>query len=229
VLIRTPEPPPAPKTADRNLRNEIVEGLRWVFGSPLLRSMQMSSMSFIGANAVWTSVYVLVLSRELGLSAVAIGLVFAAGGPGALVGSLAAGRLAERLGPGRPVLASYWLSGLATLAVPLAAALPDVAVPLLMASSFVSSAVIAAGSVAELSVRQAVTPDRLQGRTNTTMRSLNWGMVTVGSTVGGLLGERIGLDATLLVGALLATASSLPVTLSPVRRLRTLPPAPALG
>jgi predicted MFS family arabinose efflux permease len=155
--------------------------------------------------------------------------VVAAGGPGALAGSLLAGRLAERLGPGRPMLASYWLGGAATLAVPLAAAVPDLAVPLLVVSTVLSNAVIIAGSVAELSVRQAVTPDRLQGRTNTTMRSLNWGMVTIGSTVGGLLGERIGLDATLLVGALLATASSLPVTLSPVGRLRTLPSTPALG
>jgi MFS family permease len=228
LLIRRAEPL-RPGGGQRRLVGEIGEGLRWVFGSPLLRAMQISSMSFICANAVWSSVYVLVLTRQLGLAPTTIGLIFGAGGPGALVGSLLAGRLAERLGPGRPILASYCLGGATTLAIPLAVAAPSVAVPLLIVSTFLFGLVVTAGSVPELSLRQAVTPDRLQGRTNTTMRSLNWGMVTVGSTLGGLLGERLGLEPTLLAGALLSVASALPIGLSPIARLRTLPTAPALG
>ena len=223
LSIGTAEAAPGRRPEGTRLVGEIGEGLSWVFGNPLLRAIQLSSMSFIAANAVWTSVYVLVLNRQLGLSPAAIGLVFAAGGPGALLGSLLAGRIAERLGPGRPILASYWLGGAATLLVPLAATMPNLAVPLLVVSGFLFGVVVFAGSVAELSVRQSVTPDRLQGRTNTTMRSLNWGMATVGSTVGGLLGGQIGLNATLLVGTLLTVASAAPVALSPVGRLRALP------
>jgi predicted MFS family arabinose efflux permease len=223
--IRAPEPPPPPRPQRAGLLSEVAEGVRWVFGSPLLRPIQLSSMSFIGANSVWTAVYVLFLSRQLGLTPATIGLIFAAAGPGALLGASLAGRAAARLGPGRPILVTYWLAGVSALAVPLAAAVPAAAVPLLVVGTFAANLCVTVGSVAELSLRQAVTPARLQGRMNTTMRSLNWGMVTVGSLLGGALGDRLGLPPTLLLGTLLALAAALPVTLSPVGRLRALPAA----
>jgi Major Facilitator Superfamily len=70
--IRAPEPPPAPRPRRAGLWPEVGEGVRWVFGSPLLRPIQLSSMGFIGANSVWTAVYVLFLSRQLGLTPVTL-------------------------------------------------------------------------------------------------------------------------------------------------------------
>ena len=72
---------------------EIGEGLRWVFGNPYLRPIQAASMSFICANSVWGAVYILFLTRELRIEPALIGLIFAAGGPGALLGSAVAGPL----------------------------------------------------------------------------------------------------------------------------------------
>jgi predicted MFS family arabinose efflux permease len=230
LAIRRPEPPPAPRPAGAGplagLLPDVAEGVRWVFGSRLLRPIQLSSMAFIGANSVWTAVYVLFLARELGLAPATIGLVFAAGGPGALLGAALAGRIAGRLGPGPVIAGTYWLAGAAALAVPLAAVAPVPAVPVLAVWTFAANLLITVGSVAELSLRQAATPARLQGRMNTTMRSLNWGTVTVGSLLGGALGDRLGVPATLLLGTLLALAAALPVALSPVGRVRELPPTP---
>ena len=71
-----------------------------------------------------------------------------------------------------------------------------------------------------MSVRQALTPDRLLGRVNGTMRICTWGMRPLGALLGGALGQAIGLRPTLLLGAcgLLLVAVSL--CLSPLRALR---------
>jgi predicted MFS family arabinose efflux permease len=107
--------------------------------------------------------------------------------------------------------------------VPLSAWQPAAAVPLLMSSSFVAGLAITLGSIGELSLRQGMTRQRLQGRMNATMRSLNWSMASVGALVGGVLGDSLGLAATLLVGALGSLLSALWLIFSPVRNLRSVP------
>ena len=109
--------------------------------------------------------------------------------------------------------------------VPVAAWNPPVAVPILMVGSFFSGLMITLGSIGELSLRQGITPQHLQGRMNATMRSLNWSTVTFGALIGGTLGDSIGLAPTLLVGATAALLSSLWVILSPVRNVRGMPSA----
>ena len=59
---------------------------------------------------------------------------------------------------------------------------------------------IGLGSPHELAYRQAVTPDRLQGRMNATIRSLNWGMIAVAAPLGGLLADAWGYRPALWVG-----------------------------
>jgi predicted MFS family arabinose efflux permease len=53
----------------------------------------------------------------------------------------------------------------------------------------------------EMSYRQAVTPDRLQGRTNATMRSLNRAAVVIGAPLGGLFADAVGMQAALALAA----------------------------
>jgi predicted MFS family arabinose efflux permease len=76
-----------------------------------------------------------------------------------------------------------------------------------------------------LSVCQAVTPDRLQGRVNASLRVFTAGTVPLGAFLGGVLGEAIGLRALGVVAAVGVVLAALWVALSPVRSLRTLPEA----
>jgi len=78
-------------------------------------------------------------------------------------------------------------------------------------------------NIGQISVRQAITPHRLQGRVNASMRFLAGGTVPFGALVGGLLGTVIGLRATLLVGAMGVCLSTLPIFFSPVRHLQNQP------
>ena len=75
-----------------------------------------------------------------------------------------------------------------------------------------------------LSLRQAITPDRLLGRMTATMRFLTVAAAPLGSLAGGALATVIGLRPTLLtigvLGLLLVAGA---VAWSPVRRHRTLP------
>jgi hypothetical protein len=76
---------------------------------------------------------------------------------------------------------------------------------------------------ARLSLRQAVTPARMQGRMNATMRWFVWGTIPIGGVLGGVLGSVLGVRAALLVGIVGETLAVLPVLFSPVRRIRAMP------
>ncbi len=79
-------------------------------------------------------------------------------------------------------------------------------------------------NINQVSLRQTITPDRLQGRMNATMRFLVWGTLPIGSLLGGWLGEAIGLRPTLFLGAAGMLGASGWVAFSPVRHLREQPP-----
>ena len=53
----------------------------------------------------------------------------------------------------------------------------------------------------EMSFRQLVTPDGLQARTNTTLRSLNRAVMVVAAPLAGILADAWGIRPTLLVAA----------------------------
>ena len=80
-------------------------------------------------------------------------------------------------------------------------------------------------NVSQISFRQAITPERLLGRMNATMRFLVWGTMPLGSLLGGALGERYGVRAALWMGIAGLLLSLLPLLLSPLVRMRDLPDA----
>jgi len=69
---------------------------------------------------------------------------------------------------------------------------------------------------------QTITPDRMLGRAIATNRFVVWGVIPIGSFVGGVLGSRLGLRPTLWIAAGGTLLAFIPPLLSPVRRLRDL-------
>ena len=78
-------------------------------------------------------------------------------------------------------------------------------------------------NVNQVSLRQAITPPRLQGRMNASMRWFVWGTIPIGALIGGALGTLIGVRETLVIAAIGESFAFLPVLLSPVRRIREMP------
>jgi MFS family permease len=219
--IRSREERPV-RAAGARLGREIVEGVRYVLGHRLLRPLAMCTGLANLFISMTMTMSVVVLARELRLGAGTIGVFFSAAAIGSLAGALLAGGVASRLGPGRTI----WISTAVT--APFGLLMPLVQRGWFLWLVAAANAIFWAGTVVynvtQVSVRQAVTPGRLLGRMNGTMRFFVWGTLPVGAFVGGLLGEYLGVRSALWVGALGVMLAFLPVFFSPLRAMRQ-PPA----
>jgi hypothetical protein len=74
-------------------------------------------------------------------------------------------------------------------------------------------------NVAQVSYRQAVTPPRLRGRMNASMRFLMWGAMPFGGLLGGFLARAEGVWVTLWVCAVGMMISAVPMMVNSVRKL----------
>jgi MFS family permease len=222
AAIRRREHAPArPEGSSPSLRHEVAEGLRYVLGHRLLRPILCSTALFNAAFAVFGAVWLLYATRVLDLSPGAIGAIMAAGTLSIPVAAVTAAPLGRRLGPGRLIAGATIVDAAGAFFVP--AAPTSSAVPFLVCGFLLVSYGGVVYNVTQLSLRQTITPDRLLGRMNATIRFVVYGVMPLGSLTGGALGSLIGLRPALWVAALGALAAMLPVLLSPVRGLAEMP------
>jgi MFS family permease len=221
--VRVTEPPPARATR-AGVWTEIRAGLHVVRVQPLLHALIAASATTVFFGRMFNAVYVLYMTRDLGLGPFGVGMVLATGGLGSLAGAMVARPLTRRFGPGPMLVISQLAFGLTGLLVPLAVLVPGIALAMVVGSEFGQWMAVIVYYVNNVSVRQAVTPDRLQGRVNATMRFFAGGLMPIGALVGGALGSVIGLPWTLVVAELGTLLGFVWLLLSPIRRLRELPP-----
>jgi MFS family permease len=207
-----------------NIWREIREGLGVIFGNRLLWSIAGCTGTGNLFGSVWNAIFLLYLTRDLNMPPAILGIIFAAGAPGALLGALFASRVAKRVGLGRTIVGSALL--IQVMAVPvLFSGNLAVVVALLIISGLGRGFGNVVYNVNQVSLRQAITPNRLLGRMNASMRFLVWGTIPIGSLIGGALGEAIGLRPTILVGVVGGFLSVAWVFFSPVRMLVEQPAA----
>jgi len=200
---------------------QVREGLAWVLGNRTLRSIAgcTGTSNFFGQ--ILFAILVLYAVRVLHLSSVALGVVFAVGSLGSVAGALAANPLQKRLGVGPAIVAYAVIFSSAGLAMPLAPR--SFPLPVLIAGMALFGFASVAYNITQVSLRQAITPERLQGRMNAAMRWVVWGTIPLGTLAGGAIGQTVGLRAALWVGAVGGLPVFLWVLLSPVRSIRTMP------
>lgn len=230
VRIGRTEPPPE-RSASTHLLADIAEGLRFVLGSTLLRPIAACTATVNLFFSTYLAMLTFFLARDLALPAGRLGVVLSIGGAGSVVGALFARRLTARVGQGPAIWLSAALGPPFALVMPLTQ--PGWRVWLGAAGLFVMFAGVVVYNVAQVSLRQAITPDRLLGRMNATMRFLVWGTLPIGGVLGALFGGWFGARTTLVIAALGATLAFLPVLLSPLRGMREVPdhliPEPRTG
>jgi predicted MFS family arabinose efflux permease len=201
----------------RSVRRDVVEGLSFVYRSDVLRALVYSKVIVTFSAGMFFAVYVLYMADDLGLGATAIGIVFATGGVGSLVGASLAGWLARRASPGHSVVGGQLLFGVFGLMIPLAVLFPPIALAMIVLSETLQWMTHIVAQVNELSIRQATVPDRYLGRTNSAFQFFGRGMTPLGALAGGLLGELVGVPATLVVASIGFLVAFLFVLASPVR------------
>ena len=222
--IKKPEPEPKPSTASgtSGFIPEMREGIEVVFRNPILwRIAACTATTNLGSNMVFGAVFLVFAYRQLHLSAGVVGVVFALSSVGALAGAFLAGWVARKIGIGPTLGVMVIVGGLALLATPIA--LVGVPVVILATTGFIEGLTIPIYNINQVSLRQAITPDRVQGRMNATMRTIVWGTIPLGAFVGGILGTSIGLVQTIVLGGILSTLAASWIFLGPVIRLREQP------
>jgi MFS family permease len=215
--IRRPEPAPNPVSAAgrSGFFSEMLEGIRFVLGNPTIsRIAGSTSTSNLGGN-IFFAVYLIFVYRVLHLSPGVVGLVFAVGAVGGIVGALSASWIAKRLGLGPTLFVSILVGGLGTILVPLAQY--GFAIPLLVLSFAITSFTNPVYNINQVSLRQAITPDRVQGRMNATVRTIIWGTLPIGAFIGGLIGNTYGLMPAMYIGIAIGLLSCLWILAGPIR------------
>ncbi len=199
---------------------EMKEGINIVLGNPTLSHIAGSTAtSNFGTNIVG-AVLILFSLTLLKKSTILLGFVGVIGGVGFLVGVLLANKFTARLGIGL------------SLAVSIGSDFIGLATPLAQYGNafFVFSAVtLTIGIISpmyninQVSLRQTITPDRLQGRMNATMRTIVWGTIPAGSFVGGILGSTIGLSNTIYLGYFIAGLAVFWILTGGVYKIKKMP------
>jgi MFS family permease len=224
IWIRRPEPSPAPasESGRRGFFAEMWEGIQVVFGNPTIWKIAGStSTSNLGSN-IFFAVYLIFVYRVLHLSPGTVGVIFGAGAVGGLLGALTAAWIPRRIGLGPTLFVTILLGGLSLILVPLAQF--GLAIPLLFASMFIGSFVNPVYNINQVSLRQAITPDRVQGRMNATVRTVIWGTLPIGAFIGGIIGSTYGILPALYAGIAVSLCAGFWILLGPIR-LRVQPEA----
>ncbi|MEV6967741.1 MFS transporter [Hamadaea sp. NPDC051192] len=209
-------PSAEPSTSGGSLRSQVAEGLRHVLGDRTLRALAATAaLSNLGSQLINT-VLPIVVVRDLGLPAGALGGFWAVGGVGLLIGARLARPIAARLGDGPTLAYAGLILAPAALAVPLLDRGP--AGGWSVVGWLLAMGKIGLDNVLGVSIRQRRTPDRLLGRMNATFRFLLTGALAIGAALAGLVGQLAGVRATMWAGGVLLAIAFVPVFVSPLRR-----------
>src|SRR6266851_7633824 len=170
------------KRAKTSIRSDVVEGLRYVLGHPVLRniSMMMALVNFVGTTAY--AQLILFAKVRLQASDLQASLLYSAGSLGVVILSLAAGQLRKRWSFSTVALGALMLEGALT------------AVFAFMHWYWVAIALwTLIGGLGILfnintgSLRQAIVPNHMLGRVISIASVLAWSAIPLGSLLGGFV------------------------------------------
>ncbi|MFZ3323387.1 MAG: MFS transporter [Usitatibacter sp.] len=214
----------APKAVASSMRSEIMEGLRVVWHNRILRAIVWSIALWQVCRHAFIAMVVLYAARELGFSAGHVGVLFMVAGLGSFAASAVTERLNARWGMGPTMLAGLAGTGVAWVVIGAASGPYWLASLVFGVGLFLLDLSGMIFFINYLSLRQAVTPDRLLGRVTATMISLTVSTAPLGGLAGGWIADRYGLRAAMLTAGFAALLLAPLVSwLSPIARMRELP------
>ena len=229
LLIRAPEPARPTRTAAPQIRREIVEGLQLVRQHRVLFPIVLRSVVAHVAGAFYGVLYTIYLIDDLHLDPFLLGIVVSAGGVGSLVGSLFASRVIRRLGIGPAVIWTAVGASAVGILTPLAQGPLLLATVMVLIPQLVGDGLQTIEGVAELSLIQGLSPDRILGRVNATLEVFSHGIAyPIGAlTAAGVAGV-IGVRGGIALGWAGMAASILFLVFSPLPHIRQVSDEPAI-
>ena len=224
IVVGRPRTRPSAETtiedAPAARRGRLSQGLRLLWSNPYLRALTVHAAVYNLAAQILTINLVLWLVQGRQVSPGAYGLALSAEGVGAVLGTLTALQLAERLGFGRAFAVSLLLSCVVPLllpTLPLSGTALAVAVGAIL---LISGIGLGNANIYSLTLRQTVIPADQLARTVGAYRQIMYGSIPIGSALAGVIGQRAGTQTGVAVGSLGLAVSALPML---TRRIRALP------
>lgn len=222
--IKVVEPKPEPRAAGRHVGHDIAEGMRYTYRHLTLRPLALSVHVWFLGNSIVSTVFAVFVLRELDLPSWAYGVALAFGGVGGFVGAMIAPRIGSWLGAGRAILLGRslvvvpWL--LLAVAPLTAGSGIGVVLVVVSASQFLYGFAMGIEDTNDISYRQAVAPDGIQGRMNSTIRTVNRVVFFFGALLTGVLMTSLGYQLTIGIGAGVFASAALVIVFSPLRDAR---------
>jgi MFS family permease len=187
------------------------EGLAFVLGHAALRRIvAINTLGNLGTGIV-DGVALVFAYRHLRLDAATVGFAMAVGSAGFLISASASSRITRSLGPGLTLAVSCLIYS----AAPFALFLGPLGYPLaaVMVWRLLYGVSMPPYDINAATIRQAITPDQLQGRAIAAINTIGWGVLGLGPLLGGVLGERIGAQPTILIGGCACLLAVIPALL----------------
>lgn len=203
-LPRATRPRPRQPGSDHRMRTQIAEGVRWLAGHRLLRTVAVLLGVSNFSSQMGQATLVLLATQTLHAGTRGYGLLWTAAAVGSVLGGLVNPAITRRLG----LLPSLTVSMAAFAAVDAGVGLaPDfaVAAALMACNGFF----VTMWNVVTVTLRQRIVPPELLGRVNSAYRMLGWGLMPLGALAGGFVAHAAGLRAAYIVGGLLSGAALL--------------------
>jgi MFS family permease len=219
--LEAPEPPLERRTT--RARDEVKEGLAFLFRNSILRPALCGTATLNFFNYAFWALFLLYATDELGIKAGTLGLVLGVGAFGGLTGAVVAGRIGRRIGIGPAFILGMVLFPAPLLLVPLASGSEARILAMLFVAEFLSGLGVMILDINAGAFMIALTPNRLRSRTTGAFNFVNWGIRPLGSLAGGALGAALGLRPALWLSSIAALAGVLWLLPSSIPGLRELP------
>lgn len=230
LLLNLPEPErqAAAAAPPRSPVAELRDGACFAWQHELLRPILLTAVAWNLSWFVLQAAYAPYALRVLGLSPAALGGTLGAYGAGMVAGALLAPRMARALPFGQVILVGPFVSVLAALLVALSALTPagPAGLPAWLlpgAGLFLFGAGPVIWTIAQTTLRQAVTPHAMLGRVSALVMMATFGARPTGAALGGWVGSTVGLSACVALAACGFLVQAGVIALSPVKRLPALP------
>jgi MFS family permease len=211
--------------AKESLFKGIRGGVRAALEHPALRATTVAATVGALGGQMQAVIVVLFLVRDLGLSAVLVGLSAAIAGVAGIAGATSGVRITRRLGNGPTFIVGMALSSLAGLVMAGAGRPAALVVAVVIVAQLLRGWGPTLYGINQQTIRQILIAPEFLARTQATWRFLVFGTQPIGALLGGTLGALVGFRATLVISSLIMLSGTTFALLSPLRTMRRLPGA----
>lgn len=182
---------------------DIKFGIKYLYNHKVLRRLVVTTASIGVCYSAATATTVLFIIKELGLAPRYFGVILTIQGLGALFGAIVAPRASNKFG--RSIMMTLGITASSVLIL-IQGFSPNIYVFVLLAT--LGGFTISQWNILLMATYQTIIPNELYGRIHGTRRTLVWGLMPIGSLLGGVLAH-FSLRLPMYVGGVIASVIAL--------------------